>query len=340
MGKSRIHIISPLAWVCEAFTFICEAPASPYSCVVHQGFEPIWDIDEHDALWIAPELLVALNSWLERQGKPALALEDPAAAKLETLPSVLVGRTCLTATVQQVLAWQYYPEQLGPRPWSQLHGGRIAGFRAARRTLAQIHDSLACAPRTSLIDLSAHIPDISEEWCVLIHGGKTAAISGYCRHLSTARQASNSTEHEDTHTIATVFDAATFDASHRGAVLKTAQHTADAARIVDATLILAYTEDEGCAPVVLEIDPVWCTAPYPFEYVSAGMPKEQRLQSGATAFLNAIGDCRINAGDAPMKRRLTSEAAETYEHRKSRSAGIFRPDPWMQESYSRRYLSY
>ena len=67
-------------------------------------------------------------------------------------------------------------------------------------------------------------------------------------------------------------------------------------------------------PVVLEIDPVWCTTPYPFG------------RDGMEAFVGAIARCRIDS----------SPAGDSVGD----GSFVWVPDLWMTREFSRRYRGF
>ncbi|WP_152595819.1 hypothetical protein [Bifidobacterium mongoliense] len=128
--------------------------------------------------------------------------------------------------------------------------------------------------------------------------------------------------------VVTVFDRACFDSGHRKAVLDVAAATARTlARTLVAesaaddrhlppppvSLLLGILEDDA-TPVVLEIDPVWCTTPYPFG------------RKGMEAFVDAIARCRIDS----------SPAGDAVDD----DSFVWVPDPWMTREFSRRYRGF
>ncbi|WEV59548.1 hypothetical protein OZX67_03110 [Bifidobacterium sp. ESL0728] len=297
------------------------------------GFEPARGIENGNAVWITPDLLIANNAWRARHNLPSLLFEAPAADWLARLPQELTQRSVITLPVSQIRAWNELPDGLGERPWSQLSSGRVPEFRAARRTLHQLKLDLKQAPDESLITISSHVDCITEEWCVIVGGDKAVASSGYCVHRSAD---------EDSHDILTVFDGARFHDSYRLIAESLAAKAAQAVHLDNASIIVGFRESRGTAdnagdaepsnmnlqslqypkaatqPVIIEADPIWCTTPYPFETA-----KE------ANAFLKAISDSRIYETDDGMFKKRNGQSVM--------EADAYAPDPWMVRHAAHRY---
>ena len=189
---------------------------------------------------------------------------------LDGLDQSLTGRRILTVTAATILAWHLLPSGLGQRPWSQLAAGRVSGLPAARRTLEDLQGNLRTAPPQSLIRIQAHLPDVHEEWRVIVDRGRIAASSGYCLH-----------EGEGSRAITTVFDGAVFDSRHRRIAEDCALQAAKGQSPAPISVDLAFLRGSD-RPLVLEGNPVWCAAPY--NYGSQGM----------VSFLKAIAACRTD----------------------------------------------
>lgn len=315
------------------------------------GFEPMRDLAQGDAVWITPDLLIALNEWRNRHNMESLLFEAPPANWLSSLPSKLTGRKAVCAAVAQIRTWTTFPDGLGARPWSQLGNGRVPEFRAARRTLSQLQDDLRGAPDDSLISVNTHIPTICEEWCVIINHGAAVAASGYCVHPSSGKE--HSGHAEESRDILTVFDGAKFHDEYRPAAETAATAAAQASHLSNASIIVGFHSASPAgmvgntnqaverqpvsAPaaqaltsaketafqssaVIIEAAPVWCTTPYP--YLS---------NQETTGFLEAVADSRIlqesNEGDQKCRQRGTKGSPD----------GIYLPDPWMVRHNTHRY---
>lgn len=271
-------------------------------------------IDDRDALWIAPDLLVRCNARQRRAGLAPWRFTAPTPRWMADLPHELAGRTVLVVQVEELRQWGRFPGSLGERPWSQLCDGRVSGFNAARRDITELQRALSAAPGDSTIMVSGHLAGISEEWTVTIRHGRAVASCGYCRHLP-----------PDSHHIVTIFDDAavagtTFHTGYRDKAERLAELAAATAGPISASLLVAFrTPDDPGA--VLEAEPVWCSAPYP---VGARM---------MTAVIDTIAEARIigdaSAGTTPAIDGMTAATGGTdaaigraYEHE-------FKPDPWM-----------
>ncbi|MCI1673592.1 MAG: hypothetical protein LKI34_05185 [Bifidobacterium tibiigranuli] len=355
-----LHVISPLGWIAEAFAMTqisaakdCAAGCIPgWRIVQHSTLEPARGLAD-DAIWIAPETLVSLNAWRERQDLEPLMFRAPRPDWPDLLPSDLSGQSMLIATVAEIAAWHELPAGLGPQPWSQLCNGRVAGFNAARRDLDALQSAVSDAPTESNIMLSEHVPGISEEWNVLVHHGVAAAASPYCLHAP-----------PDSHAIVTVFDLPAdglygisesaysqpdhpqlahlqsthprpeslqstyphwhFHQRYRAIAAQAAERAAAATGTRDASMLIAFRAERD-APIILEIDPVWCSTPYPYD------------AQGMHAFMESIAEARLlpSARHIPRPYALDNPAIEQQE-----SDSLFIPDPWMVARYANRYRSY
>lgn len=213
-------------------------PTDYWKATYDYGFEPARGVGDDAAVWITPDLLIANNAWRERKGLPPLLFEAPAADWLETLPWEFTRRKVLTAPVSQIRSWTKLPDGLGERPWSQLSGGRVPEFRAARRNLRELQDALRRAPDDSLITVNTHIDGIGEEWCVIVDGGKAVESCGYCVHRSLD---------EDSHDVLTVFDGARFHESYRTIAESFATQAAQASHLDNASIIVGFRNTSGVA---------------------------------------------------------------------------------------------
>jgi hypothetical protein len=361
-----LHVISPLGWIAEAFAIPQDSAAADcaaghilgWRIVQHSALEPARDLAD-DAIWIAPEALVSLNAWRERQDLEPLMFRAPRPDWPDLLPSDLSGRSMLIGTVAEIAAWHEFPAGLGPQPWSQLCNGRVAGFNAARRDLDAVQSVVSDAPAESNIMLSEHMPGISEEWNVLVRHGVAAAASPYCLHTP-----------PDSHAIVTVFDLPAdglygtsesaysqpdhpqlaypqsthpqpeslqsahpqfaytqwhFHQRYRAIAAQAAERAAAATGTSDASMLIAFRA-EGDAPIILEIDPVWCSTPYPYD------------TQGMHAFIESITEARMFPSARLVSHPHALDAPATRQQQDSDSPFI--PDPWMVARYANRYRSY
>ncbi|MCH4209626.1 hypothetical protein [Bifidobacterium sp.] len=357
-ARAALHVISPLGWIADAFaepfsamqrtaTISSGASSSAVSpadgplssasspmlsspdcapehiprwnIIRHSALEPAQGIAGNDAVWIAPETLVSLNAWREWQGKAPLAFRAPSPRWPDRLPEALAGRGVLTVSVAQIRSWVAFPHILGEQPWAQLSRCRVDGFNAARRSLSALQIAVGTAPEGSSIMLSEHIPGINEEWNVFVHHGVAAAASPYCLHTP-----------PDSRTIVTVFDLpvnslfsaapAHFHERYRAVAAHAAEQAAAATGTRDASMIIALRAEED-SPIVLEINPVWCATPYPYD------------MRGMLSFMDAIAESRVD----PSASRMPAEAASEQQQE---SNPIFKPDPWATARYADRYLRF
>ncbi len=239
----------------------------------HHGFGPIRDVGVKEAIWITPGLLIAQNAWLVSRGRPSWALSAPPTMWLDDLDQSLTGRRILTVTAETILTWRQLPSGLGQHPWSQLAAGRVSCLPAARRNLEDLQSKLRTAPAQSLIRIQTHLPDIQEEWRVIINRGRIAASSGYCLH-----------EGEGSRAITTIFDGAVFDPKHRTIAEDCALQAAKGRSSAPISVDLAFLRGSD-RPLILEGNPVWCAAPYAYG------------PQGMISFLKAVADCRADPVD-------------------------------------------
>ena len=239
----------------------------------HHGFGPVREVGVKEAIWITPGLLIAQNAWLASQGRPTWTLSAPPTLWLDELDQSLTERRILTVTAETILNWRRLPSGLGQRPWSQLAAGRVSGLPAARRTLEGLQNDLRTAPAQSLIRIQTHLPNIHEEWRVIIDRDRIAASSGYCLH-----------EDEGSRAITTVFDGAIFDPRHRTIAENCALQAAKGRSPAPISVDLAFLRGSD-RPLVLEGNPVWCAAPYAYG------------PQGMVSFLKAVATCRTDPVD-------------------------------------------
>ncbi|BDR55241.1 hypothetical protein KIMH_13520 [Bombiscardovia apis] len=331
-GAARVcQVVSHERWISSTIIHELNAPASAqiqgptWLIRSADGLAPEPDLEAADALWIAPGLLIAHNAWLRALGREPLHLPAPSPRWLANLAAIapeLTGRAVVTAQAHEIRSWEHFPAELGTQssPWSQLARGRVSTFRAARRSLGALQADLAAAPADSLIQISGQVDKISEEWRVIVSSSEPVAASGYCIHSPAGSQQ-----------ILSVFDGAHFDPAHRERALDAARQAARITGLDSASIDLAFTStgtdsDSGFSadsssagsstggPIVLEVNPLWCAAPY--EYGPEGMAR----------FLEAI--------------RKSEACAREQPEALSRAEGIFHPDPWMESEFSRRYAAF
>ena len=356
-----LHVVSPLAWVGEqmaaeatrvtslrsesvldASTHVSGQRSAPWTIKVHNGLSPLLDLDDcDDALWISPGLLIALNTWRQAVGKATIALGSPPADWSSRLSRSLLRRTLLVTTARQILGWRTMPAALGERPWSRIANGRVDEFPAARRDIETLQSALAEAPEDSHIELSSHVQDVTDEWSILVDNGVPVASSPYCVHRPAGSR-----------TITTVFDVESpdpphrdntatlggtrrewrdlFDERHREASIETAKRAVQAAGIDCASVLVAWCAHDR-RPFILEIDPVWCSTPYPYRPLGnrTGAPTITNLG----VFADAVISARLN--HRSHLSNLLPEQPTVHP-----SDPVYIPDPWMVRSFSRRYLSY
>ncbi|RBP97319.1 hypothetical protein CRD60_07530 [Bifidobacterium aemilianum] len=330
--RAVLHVISPLPWVGQALRKLSDdveaaggpgansreglgsstarETMTPWTVIDHNGLEPVGGIGSHAAVWIAPGLLIALNDWRARGSLDPLTMQAPLTDWLPRLPQSLLGRTVINTRVADIRRWKELPASLGPLPWSRICQGRAEDFRAARRDASQLVRDLEAAPDNSLIELSEHLPDITEEWAILVNRGQVQASSGYCLHLPTTTAGGQS--------IRTVFDGASFQESRKLAAEEAARQLLTANDPGPATILMAFRASSD-KPVVLEADPVWCSTPYPFGH------------SGLGAFAQAIADSRLS----PASPSQTGNPG-----RGLREPSPYQPDPWMVQQFCRRYRGF
>ena len=343
----RLHVIGPPSWVVEEFRHGLERGSGgrnhpgrddSWHISAHDGLSPVIDLTDGDGLWSSPGSLIALGDWRRRAGLPRPRVKAPPADVMARLPYSLTRHHIVVAHARDILSGQAFtgspspswtfPDDLEQRPWSRVASGRVGGFRAARRTATDLRTALSESPGESLIEISENVEGLVEEWCAIVDPADAAVLAccGTCVH----RRAGGAD-------IITVFDGARFEASHRAAVMATASTIGATLRAIlrpppsqtpigtslrgsqgsgvdtatsppPVSLLLAFRGGSP-EPVVLEIDPVWCTTPYPFG------PK------GMNAFADAIRRCRVDA----------SSSAEPFE---------WIPDPWMTREFARRYRGF
>lgn len=326
------------------------------------GLAPSRDLDDGDPVWITPNLLIALNAFRAAGNEEPIALEAPSNGWMGRLPADLLGRASMTTSVADILTWTHIPAGLGAEPWSQLDQGRVPEFRAARRDLATLRHDLAGAPADSAITVSAHIPGIIEEWCVIVHDGEAVASCGYCVHLDA----------DDGHGIATIFDGATFHEEYKGLVERTAERAARLGGLGNASVIVGFVPAAAkneCTPRHshgISASPTNATANGPaaklanepaseFAGKATDRPSDNRAGEPAAYVIEADpvwcttpypfdSDAEIQGFlEAIADSRLARDADGTYRHpdgRPAAAANVYSPDPWMLRLNHRRYLGF
>ncbi|MFT8704672.1 hypothetical protein [Bifidobacterium aquikefiricola] len=207
------HIVADLQWLWDSFQSGARLLSGQWDFRHDLGLWPIPHLGIDEPLWIDPAALVANNAWRQQRGLDPIAMLTPPDQWLGGLSPDLLGRSVRYLSVAEILAMDDFDERLGERPWSQPVEGRISGFRAARRTLAQLkHDlrgessdrtsfaeahmgskgmssqsmvsqrATSPAPPDAMLMVQSHLPSITEEWMVAIAGGKAFAASPYCIH--------------------------------------------------------------------------------------------------------------------------------------------------------------
>ena len=359
----------------------CDRRNGTWHVKVHNGLAPLEGFDEEgDALWIAPGLLIALNAWRGRSGMTPIELEAPPANWQSLIPAPLLGHSVVLVSVGQIARWHDMPRSLGERPWSRICNGRVDGFRAARRDLAALQLALQgrpdasdvpAAPKDSLIELSAHVPGIEEEWSVLVRNGVPMGSSPYCvhrpvggRHIVTVfdEPFGERDERFNERSVATLAATASgtgaqavrdpdhnapapshphptqhadlFDQSHREPALRAAGIAARAADIRTASLLVAF-QINNPDPYILEIDPVWCSTPFAYEPV----PHEQNV--GPASGLGMFADAVIDTAPSRLRASLHNRDSRcTWPDLPGADISPYVPDPWMVRDFARRYVSY
>lgn len=297
------QVVSPQTWVGQTITDSLAQANQPsiWEIRSYNGLAPVEHIGQADGLWIAPGLLIAHQSWLQTQGRQPLHLPAPSPYWLSQLASsapTLAGRQVCVAPVSEIASWKHLPEEVGNQPWSQLAQGRVTAFRAARRNLEQLQKDVSHAPADSLIQLSSQVESITEEWRVVVAGGLPVATSGYCVHQPAGNQQ-----------VTSIFDGALFLDTNRSKVEEVALQVAQITGLQNATLDLAFTEEHRKGqPIVLECNPLWCSAAY--DYGATGME----------AFVSAVSSSQHTA-------------TTLNEHN-------WQPDPWMVQEFAHRYASF
>lgn len=322
--------------------------SEPYHVQWHSGLEPVEAIDDTDIIWISPALLIALNDWRARHLLLPLQFCAPTNSWLSSLPAAMTGRSVITTSVEEILRWRDFPSQLGVEPWSRICNGRVDSFNAARRDLASLQRALLgnidtkksyieqethrdndsednagmpAAPLDSLIELSAHVPGIAEEWNIIVDDSRIVATSGYCVHTP-----------PDSHRIVTVFDGATFEPSHCDAAQHVVSDAIELTNCTSASIVVAFSEYEA-APIILETNPVWCSTPYPYE------PSQMQ------AYIRAIARSRIlpsgskdsNEGNTTFNsfsHQIFTDRNPTHDVEMDQ---LYVPDSWMIRQYGQRY---
>ncbi|MCI1636450.1 hypothetical protein [Bifidobacterium sp.] len=285
----------------------------------HIDLWPLEDIRCHDQLWATPAFVIAQNAKMQAAGLDPMLMLTPQYSWPTLLGRKLLGRAALVTNPETVLNWDsfedsgiaelrdqsYVSEAQQQQPWSQLVNGRVPDFPAAQRDLSALQQALKHAPAHSHILISAHTPDIAEEWMVTVHHSHAIATQGYCTH-----NPPGSTE------ILSIFDGAQFTQSNIPMVEEVAEEAARRLNIVSAVFNIAVCGN--ATAIVLEALPTWCTPPYRYAHTSSD------------ALLCAVADCSLPK-DATFEHDRSQVAIDTQQ--------IFHPDPWMEQSFAKRFLN-
>lgn len=341
-GPLTCHVISHSEWIAQ--TVIEQlSKDSHWHLDWQNGLSPTSSIKAGDALWIDPGLLIAQNAWLKSLGHPQLKMLSPPANWLTFLDRNLLGRTVLVAKVEDIRSWSELPRELGVRPWSQVAGGRVPTFSAARRNLVQLQEGLKQAPRDSLIQISGHLEAIDQEWRVVILDGRAVASSGYCRHKG-----------PDSRDIITVFDGAHFSENMRApaeeaAIFAARQGGIDAV-CLDIAFLASATSEAGrksVHPLVLEANPAWCCSPYNYgldgtEGFMAAIQAGRIPESGIAYNLetNTVKGCENKSVALNKLQHYGQTIPKSQTLCQSNRMTPYHPDSWMVSQFHFRYRTY
>ncbi|MEE8725091.1 MAG: hypothetical protein SOI15_03355 [Bifidobacterium crudilactis] len=225
----------------------------------------------------------------------------------------LLGRSAVESTVGAVLNWGSYDDSGltdgaapgGCAPWSQLVNGRVPDFPAAQRDLPVLQRALAHAPADARILVSTHVPDIAEEWMVVVHCGHAIAAQGYCIHQPVGSR-----------NIISVFDGAAFTEGNIEHAIQLAEAGAKRLNIDSVVMNIAFRSDSMA--LVLEALPTWCTPLYAYPAQATGQ------------LLQAIADCSL------PDEFNGAEASVGGDETDSR---VFQADSWMKRCYASRFAN-
>ncbi|MFT8639650.1 hypothetical protein [Bifidobacterium sp.] len=354
------HIVTDLQWIWESFKSGEQLLSGQWNFEHDLGLWPIPHLGENDALWIDPASLVANNAWRAHHGQPPILLLAPPDRWLDGLSQRLLDRPVAFRSVAEILDMRKLPEAFSERPWAQPAEGRISGFRAARRSLAQLqHDLLMGsdhgsgsrastgpahrqqAPEESIIRLEGHITDITEEWMVAVAGGVALAASPYCIHQGNPYGANSESEE-----IVTIFDLSAtrevaFSIEAEGMAGKSGMrhfdegHRSMALGIVGDALTQSHVQDDFAGmidvafraerpPVILEIAPLWCSGPYGFS------------STEQASILKAVASGRVGAAEESGCHAGADE--RTMRNEQDGTMKVFTAGPWMRQHYAQRYI--
>jgi hypothetical protein len=331
-------IVCQQDWIWDAFTAPSDAgmtpsngaPAEPSGAMRNPrklrrslGLWPIDDLRNGDALWAPPAFLIAQNARMRSRGLDPMLMLAPPQRWPGILGMSLMGRTAITARASTILQWKSYREagiperdphrdsvNAGARPWSQLANGRVDTFPAAQRSLEDLQSALAQAPADSLILVSEHVADITEEWMVAVHDGHAIASSGYCVH-----------DPSDSRSVLSVFDGARFANEHRMPAEELAVRAASRMTVRSTVLNIAFRMDSSA--LVLEALPMWCTPPYAYS------------RSQTDQLLMSISGCSLRV---PASTARSAHGLVTHDNLPVEESHLYRPDPWMEERFGARFI--
>ena len=341
-GLLTCHVISLSEWIAQ--TMIQQLPKDSHWHLAWQdGLAPSSSIKVGDSLWIDPGLLIAQNAWLKSLGRPQLKMLSPPAEWLTFLDRSLLGRTVLFAKAEDIRGWSELPSEVGVKPWSQVAGGRVPTFSAARRNLTQLHEDLKQAPHDSLIQISGHLEAIDQEWSVVILHGRAVASSGYCQHMS-----------PDSREVITVFDGAHFSQNMRALAEKTAVYAARQGGIDAVCLNIAFVASSSSnaiskpmRPVVLEANPAWCCAPYDYGHdgikgfmaaIQAGRIPESEIANQVEG--NTIQGCEDKSVSLNESQHYGQTVPKPQTPLQGNRMTPYHPDAWMVSQFRFRYRTY
>jgi hypothetical protein len=138
-----------------------------------------------------------------------------------------------------------------------------------------------------------------------------------------------------------------FHQRYRAIATQAAERAAAAIGTSDASILVAFRA-ESDLPIILEIDPVWCSTPYPYD------------AQGMRAFMESIAEARMLPSDCHASvlsvsgdpgfqpQSISSSSHASHPHVPGDPATAqrqgndfpFIPDPWMVARYANHYRSY
>jgi hypothetical protein len=287
--------------------------ACEWSLSRHIDLWPLDDVRCGDALWCTPDFLTAQNARMSSHGLTPLRMLTPQKDWPTRLGRELLGRSAVESTVGAVLNWGSYDDSGladstapgGCAPWSQLVNGRVPDFPAAQRDLPVLQQALAHAPADSHILVSTHVPDIAEEWMVVVHRGCAIAAQGYCIHQPVGSR-----------NIISVFDGAAFTEDNIEHAMQLAEAGAKRLDIDSVVMNIAFRSDSRA--LVLEALPTWCTPLYAYPAQATGQ------------LLQAIADCSLPDEFNPAESSAGGDETDSQ---------VFQPDSWMKRCYASRFAN-